>query len=43
MPRIKYFTGSLRCNFIARNVARENAPLLVTDCIAQVSVSQKCW
>jgi len=26
MPRMKYLKGSLRSNFIARNVARENAP-----------------
>ena len=26
MPCIKYLKGSLRCNFIDRNVARENAP-----------------
>ena len=31
MPRMKYLKGSLRCNFIACNVARENAPCTRTS------------
>ena len=31
MPRMKYLKGSLRCNFIACIVARENAPCATTS------------